>query len=62
MEGLIRWGKPLERIRPYYPQGGEGRVPYPLEAVVRVHCVQLFYTSVIRLWKICSMRSRVCVA
>ncbi|WP_236619746.1 transposase [Candidatus Synechococcus spongiarum] len=33
----------MERIRPYYPTGGKGRVPYPLERLLRVHCVQLFY-------------------
>jgi len=43
MEGLIPWGKLVERIRPYYPTVGKGRVHYPLEGMLRVHCVQLFY-------------------
>ena len=43
MEGLIPWEKLLEKIRPYYPPAGKGRVPYPLEGMLRVHCVQLFY-------------------
>ena len=31
-------------IEPYYPKGsGRGRRPYPLSAMLRVHCVQLFY-------------------
>ena len=33
----------MEKIRPYYPSGGKGRVPYPLEWMLRVHCVQLLY-------------------
>ncbi len=43
MDGLIPW-KILEyRIRPFYPKAGNGRRPYPLAAMLRVHCVQLFY-------------------
>ena len=43
MEDLIVWHKLLEAIKPYYPQSAKGRVPYPLESMLRVHCVQLFY-------------------
>ena len=43
MEVLVPWEKLLEKIRPYYPTAGKGRVPYPLEGMLRVHCVQLFY-------------------
>ncbi|MCY4173312.1 MAG: IS5 family transposase [Cyanobacteria bacterium MAG CAR3_bin_5] len=43
MEVLAPWEKLLEQIRPYYPTAGKGRVPYPLEGMLRVHCVQLFY-------------------
>ena len=32
-----------ERIRPFYPKAGRGRRPYELSAMVRIHCVQLFY-------------------
>ena len=35
--GLERW------IEPFYPKAGRGRRPYPLEVMLRVHCVQLFY-------------------
>lgn len=31
MEVLVPWEKLLEKIRPYYPTAGKGRVPYPLE-------------------------------
>ena len=37
------WGDRVEEIRPYYPQAGKGGVTYPLESMLRVHCVQLFY-------------------
>ena len=43
MEGLIPWEELEERIRPYYPKAGRGRRPYELSAMLRVHCVQLFY-------------------
>ena len=42
MEVLLPWETLLEKIRPYYPTAGKGRVPYPLERMLRVHCVQLF--------------------
>ena len=32
-----------ERIRPLYPKAGRGGHPDPLQAMLRVHCVQLFY-------------------
>ena len=43
MDGLIPWQRLEDRIRPFYPKAGRGRHPYPLAAMLRVHCVQLFY-------------------
>ena len=43
MDGLVPWKKLEERIRPYYPKAGRGRRPYELPAMLRIHCVQLFY-------------------
>ena len=43
MDGLIPWGTLEELIRPYYPKAGRGRRPYGLSAMLRIHCVQLFY-------------------
>ena len=43
MDSLIPWGQLEERIRPFYPKAGRGRRPYELSAMVRIHCVQLFY-------------------
>ncbi|MCY4364834.1 MAG: IS5 family transposase [Chloroflexi bacterium] len=43
MDGLIPWQKLEGRINPFYPKAGRGRHPYPLPAMLRIHCVQLFY-------------------
>ena len=43
MDRLIPWERLVEQIRPSYPKAGKGRVPYLLESILRVHCVQLFY-------------------
>ena len=43
MDGLIPWQSLEARIRPFYPKVGKGRHPYPLAAMLRIHCVQLFY-------------------
>ena len=43
MDLLIPW-KPLEKkIARHYPKPGKGRKPYPLNTMLRVHCMQLFY-------------------
>ena len=43
MEGLTPWERLESLIRPHYPKAGRGRRPYELSAMVRIHCVQLFY-------------------
>jgi len=43
MDALIPWERLEQRIAPHYPKGGVGRRPYPLGAMLRVHCLQLFY-------------------
>ena len=43
MDGLIPWERLEGLIRPYYPKAGRGRRPYELSAMLRIHCVQLFY-------------------
>ena len=48
MEALIPWEKLFEQIQPYYharTQDGHkgGRPAYPLELMLRIHMVQLFY-------------------
>lgn len=43
MDALIPWKCLEEKIAPYYPKPGNGRRPYPLGTMLRVHCMQLFY-------------------
>ena len=44
MDKLIPWQR-LERvIEPHYPKAGNGRRPYPLITMLRIHCMQHWYT------------------
>jgi len=43
MDQLIPWKKLEKKIQPYYPKRGNGRPPYPLAVMLRIHCLQLFY-------------------
>ena len=42
-DGLVPWQRLEGRIRPFYPKAANGRRPYPIPVMLRVHCVQLFY-------------------
>ena len=56
MDGLIPWQNLEDRIRTFYPKAGNGRRPYPLAAMLRVHCVvsSFFTTSATPAWRTCS--------
>ena len=56
MNGLVPWQKLEQRIRPVYAKRGQGRRPYPLPVMLRIHCVQLFYNLSAPAWRTCSMR------
>ena len=43
MEALIPWDELEAEIAPLYPRRGQGRPPYPLAVMLRVHCLQLSY-------------------
>ncbi|AZZ95231.1 IS5 family transposase [Hahella sp. KA22] len=43
MDKLIPWERLEKKVARYYPKGENGRPPYPLSAMLRVHCMQLFY-------------------
>ncbi|HXF46359.1 MAG TPA: IS5 family transposase [Burkholderiaceae bacterium] len=43
MDGLIPWSELEARIAPHDAKGSQGRPPYPLSVMLRVHCLQLFY-------------------
>ncbi|KOO12745.1 transposase [Vibrio xuii] len=38
MDNLLPWSQLLEVIEPFYPKGN-GRRPYPLETMYRIHCM-----------------------
>ncbi len=40
---MFPWNGLLEQIKPYYPQAGKGRVAGPLESMLRMHGVRIFY-------------------
>ena len=41
LEGLVPWSELEAVIEPHYPNAGNGRRPYPLGAMLRVHVMQL---------------------
>ena len=43
MDGLMPWKAMEKKIAKHYPKGENGRPPYPLPVMLRVHCLQLFY-------------------
>ncbi|MDQ6984355.1 MAG: hypothetical protein Q9M44_06535 [Ghiorsea sp.] len=45
MGSLIPWSALERKLSKHYPKKGNGRPPYPLDVMLRVHCLQLFYNS-----------------
>ena len=43
MDALIPWPRLVKKLKKHYPKGTRGRPPYPLETMLRIHCMQLFY-------------------
>lgn len=43
MDKLIPWKRLESIIEPYYPKAGNGRRPYPLTIMRRIHCMQHGY-------------------
>ena len=43
MDKLIPWKRLEKLVIKFYPKGENGRPPYPLSTMLRVHCMQLFY-------------------
>ena len=44
METLIPWSRLEDVIEPFYPKPGKGRRPYPLATMLRIHCLQQWYS------------------
>jgi IS5 family transposase len=45
MEQILPWQNMTAVIEPFYPKAGNGRRPYPLETMLRIHCMQHWSTS-----------------
>lgn len=43
MDIIIPWKRLEKKIQKHYPRAGNGRQPYPLSVMLRIHCMQLFY-------------------
>ena len=43
MEAVLPWPRMLAVIEPVYPKAGNGRRPYPLDTMLRIHCMQQWY-------------------
>jgi len=43
MESLMPWDRMTKKLERKYHKGRFGRPPYPLETMLRIHCMQLFY-------------------
>ncbi|MEN3963324.1 IS5 family transposase [Enterobacter hormaechei] len=43
MEQILPWQNMVEVIEPFYPKAGNGRRPYPLETMLRIHYMQHWY-------------------
>ena len=44
MENLMPWARLEAVVEPFYPKPGNGRRPYPLATMLRIHCLQQWYT------------------
>ena len=44
MEKLISWQRLESVIAPHYPKAGNGLRPYPLSTMLRIHCMQQWYS------------------
>ena len=43
MELVVPWAALVDLIAPYYPEGKNGRPPFALEAMLRIHCMQQWF-------------------
>ena len=44
MKKLVPWHRLISIIEPFYPKHGNGRPPYPLGVMTRIHCFQQWYS------------------
>ncbi len=43
MEQVVPWKALMAKIEPFYPKAGNGRRPYPLQTMLRIHFMQQWY-------------------
>ena len=43
MDEVVPWKSLLGLIEPFYPEAGNGRQPYPLDTMLRVHLMQNWF-------------------
>ncbi|MFZ1501268.1 MAG: IS5 family transposase [Giesbergeria sp.] len=43
MELVVPWAALVELIAPYYPEGKNGRPPFALQTMLRIHCMQQWF-------------------
>jgi len=44
MEHVVPWAALVKLIAPHYPQGTNGRPPFPLETMLRIHFMQQWFS------------------
>ena len=44
MDRVVPWAALVVLIAPYYPEGKNGRPPFALETMLRIHCMQQWFT------------------
>ena len=44
MEFMVPWAALVDLIAPYYPEGKNGRPPFALETMLRIHCMQQWFS------------------
>ena len=44
MEFVVPWAALVDLIAPYYPEGKNGRPPFALETMLRIHCMQQWFS------------------
>ena len=43
MDRVVPWAALIDVIAPYYPEGKNGRPPFALETMLRIHCMQQWF-------------------
>ena len=44
MDRVVPWAALIDLVAPYYPEGKNGRPPFALETMLRIHCMQQWFT------------------